>query len=49
LIVELINPVIAESNDKEDEQYRELERVFDEKRQQIDREANEQFEELDRE
>ena len=49
LIVGLISPAMAEGDDKWDEQYRELEREFDEKRQQIDREANDQFEELDRE
>ena len=49
LIVGLISPAMAEGDDKWDEQYRELEREFDEKRQQIEREANEQFEELDRE
>jgi len=49
LAVGLISPAIAEGDDKWDEQYRELEREFDEKRHQIDREANEQFEELDKE
>ena len=48
LFVGLIGPAMAD-DDKWDEQYRELEREFDEKRQQIEEQFHDEFEEIEKE